>query len=216
MTLLKIFLAATLAIVIPFSQANAGNKIEGIAISPSSSEGAILLKVPNLPVQYTFMFSKNGKSGFGSRVYLMKVDPKFNQGQFQYISRTLKPGSYRLDAIFQQSGWSVCLNESAFSADIQAGEITYVGNVDPRPALDNLYRQATGKGETTIPQGSLHTYWSDIPRPMITGRDDDEMRNAEQFVKTTMTKSSAPIRLANISEASFSVSGTNKAIQVCG
>jgi hypothetical protein len=216
MKLAKIVLASTLAVCVPFSPANAGKRPEKVVVTPSSPEGAILLKVPNLPVKYTFLFSKDGKSGFLSRVYLMVVSPKFDQSEFQYIARNLKPGNYRLDSIFQQAGWSVCLHENTFSVDVKPGQITYVGNVDPRPALDNLYRQAVEKGETRLPLGGLHTYWSDTPRPMITGRDDDEMKNAELFVKTSMAKSSAPIRLANINEESFSVSGMNKAIQVCG
>lgn len=185
-------------------------------VTPTSPEGAILIKVPNLSVPYTFLFSKDGKSGFLSRVYLMIVSPKIDQSEFQYITRNLKPGNYRLDSIFQQAGWSVCLHENTFSVDIKAGEITYVGNVDPRPALVNLYCQAVENSETRLPLGGLHTYWSETPRPMITGRDDDELKNAELFVKTSMKKVSAPIRLANINEETFSVSGMNKAIQVCG
>ncbi|MEJ7933659.1 hypothetical protein WG907_05210 [Sphingobium sp. AN558] len=211
LSILTLAFAGSLAITTPSPAKN----VAKIVVTPASEEGAILMRVPSLGVAYSFLFSKNGSSGFGSRAYLIEAKPAINQS-YKYVVRTLKPGSYRLDSISQQKFWSVCLKDGTFSVEIRAGEIAYVGDVDPRSALNQLYSSAIANGDRVTSLGGLHTYWSDIPRPLISRRDADGLQEAESFVRSMMPASTAPVRIAEMNERTFVVSGNNQFIQICG
>ena len=187
---------------------------ERIRLTATSREGAVLLRVPVQPFDYALQFSRNGHSGFMSRVYLMRV--RAGPPGFRYIARTLSPGQYRLDSVWQQGRWSACLEQGTFEFPVTAGHIAFVGTLNLDPVLATIQQRALQSERTSIGGGDYFLTRPDAARPIIGGRDDASVADARQFAEVSMNRSGALLELTDVSEASFATSGLGQAIKVCG
>ena len=208
---LRLFIAALICWAGP---ATAQKVPERIRLSASSREGAVLIRVPVQPFQSALQVSKNGNSGFLSRVYLMKI-PEGEPG-FRYIARTLSPGSYRLDSVWQQARWGVCLENGTFEFDVRPGEIAYLGTLHTDLLFGALQDQAIASGNAVQRGGSYFLSHGGTDGPVIDGNDDAGLAAARSFAETSMNGAGELVRLANVQTASFATSGAGKAIKVCG
>jgi len=187
---------------------------EKIRLAASSRDGAVLIRVPVQPFPSALQFSKDGNSGFMSRVYMMKM-PEGEPG-FRYIARTLSPGRYRLDSVWQQSRWSVCLEDGTFEFDVRPGEIAFLGTLHTDVLFRSLQDQAIASGSTVQRGTSYFISHGGTDQPLIDGNDAAGLVAAGSFAETTMNGSGELVRLANIQSASFATSDAGKAIKVCG
>lgn len=194
--------------------ATAQKSPEKIRLTASSGDGAVLIRVPVQPFPSALQFSRNGNSGFMSRVYMMKI-PEGAPG-FRYIARTLSPGRYRLDSVWQQARWGACLEEGTFEFDVKPGEIAYVGTLHTDVLLRSLQDQAVTSGNAVQRGGSYFLSRSGADRPWIDGNDEAGLAAARSFAEASMNGTGELVRLANVQAASFATSGAGRAIKVCG
>ncbi len=179
------------------SPAAAQKSPETIRLAPQSKDGAVLLRVDTIPADYQLWLQKPGSSGFGSRVYALKVEP--GTAQEIYIARTLKPGRYRLASILQQKRWGLLFPVETVEFDIQAGTITYLGKLDTSTLLKTLQAQAVAAGETvSMAPGSGFSTDKHGLRPAFAGRDDTGLAEARAFAAQTMHASGDMIRLGDL------------------
>lgn len=185
-----------------------------IAVTPASKEGGLLIRVRRLPMDWTLEFSRVGSnSGFLGRSWLLPIG---RSAEPEWAVRTMKPGLYRLDTIFQQGTWGGCLGAKTITVRIVAGEIAYLGRLDPGPTLIDIARIATEKDQLRASAGTIHVYHDGIAAPLLDRRDEAGLAEADAFVRRAMPRSSAPVRLAEISETRFEVSAGNRAMSICG
>jgi hypothetical protein len=184
-----------------------------IRLSPKSKEGAVLIRVPLHPYSYALQFSKNGNSGFMSRVYLMKVQPGAGHA---YIARTLAPGRYRLDNVWQQGAWTVCLEQGTVEFTVEAGKIAYLGTFEVDTVLAEIQSQAVGAGKTEVRGTDYMQGQSRVNQGMFSGRDTAGLADARAFAQTGMNGSGGLVGLAEVAGTSFATSSFGKAIKICG
>lgn len=187
---------------------------ERIRLTATSRDGAVLIRVPVQPFDYALQFSRNGNSGFMSRVYLMRV--RAGPPGFAYIARTLSPGRYRLDSVWQQGHWSACLEAGTFDFPVAAGRIAFVGTLELDAVLASIQQHAAETGRTTVAGTDYALSHDRAPRPVVDGRDEMGLAEARRFADTTMNGSGALVTLAEMADAAFSTSAAGRAIRVCG
>lgn len=212
---MKLTRSIVLAIAICTAAPAGAQKEPGkIKLSAASKDGAVLVRVPVQPFPSALQFSKNGKSGFMSRVYLMKVDP--GASGFQYIARTLSPGRYRLDSVWQQGHWGACLENGTFEFDVRPGEIAYVGTLRTDVLLQSLQQRAVASGKAVQAGTSYFLSHGGTEGPLVEGTDQTGLAAAREFAEVSMNSSGELVRLANLQSAQFATSGAGRAIKVCG
>ena len=201
----------TLAALVLAAPAFAESNPAKVRLTGKSGKGAVLIRVPPQPVPYALQFSKNGSSGFLSRVYLMGVKPGTT-----WIARTLAPGRYRLDSMWQQGHWSACLERGTFEVDVKPGRIAYVGTLPTDLILTDLQRQAIAAGKTTQVGTSYFLSHNKTAVPPLGGRDEAGLREARTFADEGMNGSGRLVDLGSVREVSFATSKSGKAIKICG
>lgn len=197
----KAFAVATavagLSLVGAASPAAAQKSPEAIRLTPQSKQVAVLLRVDSLPVDYQLWFQKSGSSGFGSRVYAIKVEP--GAPHEIYVARTLKPGRYRLTSIWQQKRWGLLFPKESVEFDVQAGTISFLGKLDTPTLLRVLQTEtiAAGKTVSEAPGSGFSTDQHGL-RPMFEARDDASLAEARAFAMRTMQARDDMVRLGEL------------------
>jgi hypothetical protein len=208
-----ILLAALAVMSMPVGAA-AQKRPEEIKLSPKSDKGAVLIRVPTEPFTYALQFSKNGKSGFLSRVYVMKIEPA--APGYIYIARTLSPGRYRLDNVWQQGAWTACMEQGTFEFTIEPGKIAYLGTFQVEGVLREIQSQAVDQGKTEVRGTDYMQGQAKVTDDMVNGRDAADLAEARRFAEASMNSSGELVELADVSGTSFKTSGFGKAIKICG
>ncbi|HEX8239286.1 MAG TPA: hypothetical protein VF574_06045 [Allosphingosinicella sp.] len=211
---MRISLGLALAALTLAAPAFAESNPAKVRLTAQSGNGAILIRVPVQPFGYGLLFSKDGKSGFLSRVYVMQVK-KGAPGE-AWISRTLAPGRYRLDSMWQQKRWSVCLENGTFEVEVRPGRIAYVGRLDTDALLADLQRQAVAAGREVVVGTAYYLSHNKTSVPPLGGRDEAGLREARAFANEAMNASGPLVDLGDVRNVSFATSKSGKAIKVCG
>ncbi|HEU0099498.1 MAG TPA: hypothetical protein VFQ67_12080 [Allosphingosinicella sp.] len=211
---MRIALIVTVAAFAWAAPALAESNPAKVRLTAGSGKGAILIRVPAQPFSYGLMFSKDGRSGFLSRVHIMQVKAGA-QGDV-WIARTLAPGRYRLDSMWQQKRWSVCLESGTFEVEVKPGRISYVGRLDTDALLADLQRQAVAAGRTVVVGTAYYLSHNKTSVPPLGGRDEAGTAEARAFAEEGMNGSGELVDLGDVRETSFATSKSGKAIKVCG
>ncbi len=188
-------------------------KVKDWRVTPASTEAVILMRAERQPFEYTLMLGRPGKSGFGSRVWMMGVKP-YDSAPF--TGRTLAAGTYQINSISQQSAWSTCFGSGTVAFTVQPGKVYYLGTLNVVPLLKDLQHSAISRGKTSLTSGSLAVGWQPTVKPEFVSPDADELAEVRQFVAATMPKTTALVEVLTTASASFGTSGGKKIIQVCG
>ena len=187
---------------------------EKIKLTPQSNDGAVLIRVPSKPFSHALQFSKNGSSGFGSRVYIMKVSA--GSADVKYIARTLSPGVYRLDSIWQQGHWSACLEAGTVEFEVKAGQIAFLGTLDTDQVLQSIQGEAVRNDRTVVSGTDYAQSHDEVEAPIIVGREASDVSQARLFADQTMNGTGSLINLVDIKRTEFGTSKLGKFIKVCG
>lgn len=206
--------AAALAALALAAPAPAQKTPEKIRLTERSGDGAVLIRVPVQPFVHALQFSKNGRSGFMSRVYLMKIDR--GAGGYAYIARTLSPGRYRLDWIWQQGHWSACLEKGTYQFEVKPGRIEYVGTLRTDRMLESIESDAVARGDTAMGGMAYAVSHGGVEAPPIEDRDEAGLQAAKAFADAKMNGSGRLVELAPVEKTAFGTSGFGKAIKTCG
>lgn len=213
MNIYKTLAVFSLALLLPFN-AQAQKTPGEIKLSSKSDKGVVLIRVPAEPFTYALQFSKNGNSGFLSRVYLMKVEP--TGSGYTYIARTLSPGRYRLDNVWQQAAWTVCLEQGTFEFTVKPGKIAYLGTFEVEGVLREIQSQAIQRDRTEMRGTDYMQGQASVSEDVVTGRNPEGLAAARSFADTHMNGSGELVELADLGGTQFKTSEFGKAIKICG
>lgn len=215
MAIRLILTAAAAASLVVSAPAPAFENPAKIKLTERSKGGAVLIRLPAQPYPYALQFSKNGSSGFLSRVYLIKVKPAA-AADFTWVAESWGPGRYRLDSIWQQGHWSVCLEKGTFEIDVKPGKIAYLGTLYTQQLLGALQGQASETGATSQAGTSYFLSHDKTKVPPVADRDEAGLAAARAFADAAMNGSGRLVEIAEARDVSFATSGAGKAIKVCG
>lgn len=187
---------ATLAMLLSTQPAIADNPRK-IAISPGSSKGALLFKVPPSPITYQLLFTRNDKNGRPSEVYWIGIKGRPSDEGDRFIVETLPPGQYQLEAVYQQSKWAACLEAATVTVSIEPGKIAYLGTLDALPTLAGIQRNARATNQLSAQTFQWHLFRTGVVAPRVSDRDPDSLVRAESFVREHIPRSLATVTLAD-------------------
>jgi len=120
---------------------------------------------------------------------------------------TLPPGEYRLVAVYQQGKWAACLASRTIHVTVKPGEIAYLGTLDTRPTLASIQRNAQAQRHGYAETFQWHLYWTGVVAPQLSNRDPAGLARAQVFVREHMSRSSAPVALADLRWAPYQLLG---------
>jgi hypothetical protein len=199
-------LLCTLAFGLP-THAAAQKTPEKIRLTAASKDGAVLMRVARIPADFQLFLQKSGSSGFGSRVYMMDVKP--GRSGETYIARTLPPGRYRIDSIWQQKRWGLLLSGDTVEFDIRPGRISYLGALNSSALLEAIQTGASAAGKTvSLAPGSGYSSREHGLVPTFGGRDTASFGEALAFSQTMMLASPDTVDLAPLHPSSDRPAGT--------
>lgn len=167
-----------------------------IAIGPESPKGALLFKIPPMPITHLLMFQRDGASATTGYWVRIKGRP-LSEGE-RFIATVLPPGRYRLDAVYLQLRWVGCLHATVPTFTVEPGRIAYLGSLDTRPTLASIQRSAQAHENLKASTGQWYRYRIDAGIPRLADRDPEGLARAEGFVRRDMPKSSATVALAEL------------------
>lgn len=193
--LLALFLCS-FALIAMASPATSQKSPEKIRLTSASEQGAVLIRVDRIPAKFQLWFQKSGKSGFGSRVYMVPVAAG-EKGEL-YVARTLTPGRYRLDSIWQQLRWGLLLSGDTVEFDIKPGAVTYLGKLDTWTLLTTLQDMAVAAGVTVSHGTSGYSTAKHGLRPSFSARDANGLADATSYAATTMGVQNNMVELGEI------------------
>ena len=206
-------LVCTCAMLASAAPVSAEQKNKDRRITAESDESLVVMRVPTFPFDYTMSMSRDGKTGFMTRVYLLPV--RSDTG-YQYVSRALKPGTYVITALYQQSGWQSCFADNTPKFTVEAGKVYYFGTLDALQPLAELQQDAVSRGRIELPLGGLTTQWDPKSKLVWTIDGETEIAELTAFLAREMPQTTAgPVPL-EVTYSSLAVSDTERAIQVCG
>lgn len=195
MSIKSALLLSPLLILTPSSGA-AQKRPEKIRVTPQSTDGVVLVRVPAATVPYVLVLKRAGSTGFGSRVYVLKVQPGEPAG---FKGRTLKPGRYRFTAIVQQRHWSLGFGANTAEFEIAAGRVSYLGKLNAEALLRSLQMQAIGAGKQTLVgpgQIAAGSGGEDATTEQFSGREPADVAEARAFSTRVMGALSEATQLA--------------------
>jgi hypothetical protein len=184
---------AALAMLLCAAPASADDPAK-VAIGPTSPKGALLFKIPPMPITHLLMLTREGASP--TTAYWVRIKGRPVAEGDRFIVAALPPGRYRLDAVYLQLKWVGCLHAALPTFSVEPGKIAYLGSLDTRPTLASIQRSARAHKNLTASTGQWYRYRIDAGVPQVTGRDPEGLARAESFVRRNMPKSSAPVALA--------------------
>lgn len=179
--------------------AAAQKRPEKIKLTAASKNGAVLIRVGTINADYKLWFQKSGSSGFGSRVFMIDVDP--GDGKEVFVARTLSPGRYRLDSLWQQNRWGMLLSSSTVEFEVKPGTVTYIGTLNAVDMLLKLQQEAIAAGKTVSIGTSGFSTDKHGMAPMFSGRDNARLAEAVSFASRIGMAKAEMVELGSLSES---------------
>ena len=209
--MVRLLTVAVLASTILAAPASA--KIKDWKITPTSKEAVLIMRADRQPFDYALTFSREGKSGFGSRVFVLGTNA---YDVAPYTARTLGPGSYQLTSIVQQKAWASCFGSGSLAFTVEPGKVYYLGILNTMALLADLQQSAIARGKTSLSSGLLAVGWEPSVKPELVPPDEAELEIVRSFVSSRMPGTSAPVIAVQTRPITFGSSKGEKLIQVCG
>jgi hypothetical protein len=175
-------------------------------LAAGAPDSILLLKAKVFPAEYWLNLSSFDESqGLLTSSLLEGGGGNFvSQYGQTYLAEKLKPGTYVFTGIMQ-SAWTNCFQDGTWRFTVEPGTVLYLGEFDPAPALLDMQKKATARGETMSINNQLYFYFDNVPSPAFSfGADRSQaLAQAQAYVQTQMPKVSAPVKLAEYAPAKF-------------
>ncbi|HEY7809482.1 MAG TPA: hypothetical protein VIA98_03770 [Allosphingosinicella sp.] len=174
-----------------------------VAVGPGSPKGALLFKIPALPIGYRLFFIRAEELGTRAQGHSVFIkETKSGEGE-RFVVESLKPGRYLLGSVHRQAKWIACLETRTFLVTVEPGKIAYLGTLDVRPTLDSIQRNAAARKQLSAQTFQWHFYRTDIAAPRLSDRDTAGLAQAASFVRQNMPKSIAAPSLAPLQWSTY-------------
>lgn len=215
-----------LAALLAPAAAQAEQKAEKIAITPTSKKAAIILKSPELPVPSTVLSAyrlhiapydqatgmMKGLFGAGRTI---AARPKLLYDGY-YVS-DIEPGTYVFGSISQQDRWGLCFNGNSRTFTVRAGEVLYLGDFNAVSHVAELQRRVIMSGQTTIIGHGSVFFFDDVAPPSFARGAESELAQVHQMMKTRMPLTTVAPMAVTYADAKFGTGSDMFGLtRVCG
>lgn len=178
------------------------------SLSRASTDGAVMFTAPFVPGDYVIMFSPYDKASntvHGSEIVNVRsrkavaVPAPLDSVQLH----RMPPGFYVVRMITTQSWWGACLSDDTVGFDIKAGQITYLGRIDPAPTLASIQSEAARTGKTTSSGGQLRLFKENVKPPLFTFEGSAQSKTLLAVAMASGLSSDAPVAQVTPTAASY-------------
>jgi len=142
------------------------------SVSTASTDGAVMFTAPLVPGDYIIMFSPyNAASNTVHGSEFVNVRSRKNiaapDGLGSLQIHRMPPGNYVVRMLTTQGFWGACLSDNTVAFDVKAGQITYLGRMDPAPTLASIESEAFRTGKTSSSGGQLRLFKENVVPPVF-------------------------------------------------
>jgi len=183
-----------------------------IAITPTSTNAAIILKAANLRPAPTFKTAyRIGLQIYDPEVQKMRGGPYGGSATIAaqpklfvdgYLVIDLKPGTYAFRDLSQQDYWALCFHDESLQFTVKPGELLYLGELDVPRHVAQLQILAIMTGKTSTRGEPVH-FFDGVSPPAMTPADEAGLAAAAAMAKARMPKTSVAPKAATLSKARF-------------
>lgn len=174
------------ALAVALAAPTAAHKAESLKLARTDRDGAVLLDSPRLANSYHLYLTRIAPDGTLTGFWQIYVSASFRitptgivpSGERKLSALRLKPGRYTVTHAVQNLNWRACLWAGTLAFDVKPGVATYIGEVDPRPPLDDLVAQAEAEGLTKVLSANIVHRFKDGVAPLGIA-DPDQARLVE-------------------------------------
>jgi hypothetical protein len=168
------------------------------SVSRTGKDGAVMFTAPLVPGDYVIMFSPydaatntvHGSEFVNVRSLKFVAAPR-GLGSLQ-IHR-MPPGFYVVRMITTQGWWGACLADDTIGFDVKAGQITWLGRMDPAPTLESIQSEAYRTGKTTSAGGQLRLFKENVKPPLFSFADAATPAEAIETARTAGFVTDSPV-----------------------
>lgn len=178
-----------------------------IVLPKGEKTAAIMFEAPLVPGDYTLLMSpltNDGQYTENAETFTVRSKKAVwtaNRNTLQL--RSARPGDYVVRMMTTQTWWGGCFSENTVKFTVEPGKVTYLGLIDPRPALESIIAEVISTGKTTSSGGQLRLMKENILPPRFTMDGATSADAALQMAKSAGFKSNYPVSVAAIGPASF-------------
>lgn len=215
-------LRASLVALLIATPALAEPKPAKIAITPGSTEAAVLVRAPRLSVTYTLGISRfdpvaqNLLTGSFSGGWVNVLVDGGVPGH-SYVLRKVKPGTYVIRDVSQQHYWAVCFGDATRQFSIAPGQLLFLGDFDGATAIAELHANVrSNPGHGRAQQGTIHHYLDNVTPPRLTEPDAMALAAAAAWLKAESPGTTAAPVAATLTPAKFGTGVTLFGQRACG
>lgn len=207
------------------SPTSAATKPGKVAVTPASTDAAVMVEAPRLAAGYVLGISafdpaeNNLKTNsFSGGWVSLNVSPaaRNSASETAFVVQRVKPGTYVVRDVSQQGAWGVCFGEATVQFSVKPGELLFLGRLDAETPLKELQRNAMIKGHYSARNGTIYHYVEGITPPAFAATDPAALAAAEAFARANMPKTTVKPQPVIFTPARF---GTGKSLfgqDVCG
>ncbi|CAN5338977.1 hypothetical protein BH10PSE4_BH10PSE4_11210 [soil metagenome] len=200
---MKILLAALLALTLTACATAPAN----VVLGSDAPDGLVVFEVATQGPAATTFYQIEGAAYDsaqsrieGSGYFLMGAGGAPGKPSARYAVARAKPGTYVLTAISHMGTWYDCFNGDTIAFDVTPGAVTFLGELDARPALADIALK--------LPSYSMNSqkfYVLDTPRPAVTPPSalPDWTSDLAVYLKANFPQVSAPLKAATFQPAKF-------------
>lgn len=147
----------------------------------------------------------NGWSRFGDI-------PATPEQERRFYAALVKPaGTYAVNNISSQGFWHACFNGGTMAFTVEAGKVSYIGLIDPNPALAQIFTELPAETR------GAHLVLFDTPRLKLTPPSQRPDWNADvsRFIAERFPKVQAPVVAVEPVEITFAPGRSVVAGKIC-
>lgn len=178
-----------------------------IALPKGDDTAAIMFEAPIVPGDYVLLLSPLSEDGqYTKNAETFKVHNRnavWSQRGHTLQLRGARPGDYVVRMMTTQTWWGGCFSENTVKFKVEAGKITYLGRIDPLPALASIAAEVVRTGKTSSSGGQLRLMKENIIPPQFTMIDATAADEVLRIAKSAGLKANFPIVATETTPARF-------------
>jgi hypothetical protein len=184
-----------------------------IAITPSSSNAAIILKAELLPIPPTYRTSyRIGLQSYDPAEQRMLGGPFGGHAMFAatrdafvdgYLVLEVQPGTYAFRDLSRQDFWALCFNDGSLQFTVRPGQVLYLGEMDVRMHVTELERMTVMSGRTSTRNNSPVHFFDGVTPPALAPVDQAGLAAVSAMMRTRMPRTTVAPTAATFTPARF-------------
>jgi hypothetical protein len=143
-----------------------------LAIPKGEKTGAIMFEAPIIFGDYTLLMSpltEDGQFTMNAETFTVRQKKAvWTRSGHTLQLRAARPGTYVVRMMTTQIWWGGCFSENTVKFAVEPGRITYLGLIDPQPALDSITAEVMRTGKGTSSGGQLRLMKENMIPPRFT------------------------------------------------